>query len=410
MATEREFMMRTYYEKVFPFELIAEWLAYGTDKTSTKTEKEVEEGEGDGATPTGDTPFKHREFACVLEINGEETFLRYRSFQNGAEMRREFAKLAPTRIEIGPIYRLPVTRSNQSYNAAMERELIFDIDMDAYNEVRRCCTGNAVCRKCWPLATAAAKIINHTLRECFGFRHLLWVFSGRRGIHCWVADARARRLSNEARAAVIAFMALLRGGQGALPDRLQGVTAPLHPALEWALAHVVRPFFEQQYLPAQDLLADADARAQLLAFFADTRLRADLARDLAGLSDTRAMWQTLRNYSARTHRSDGKHGSALDPATAIALTYTYPRFDANVTTAINHLLKAPFCVHPASGKISVPIDIAHIDAFDIDAVPTLAAVADDIARTGTTTRLDPALAVLRAFVRAIADDPLEQHS
>ena len=177
MATEREYMMRTYYEKVFPFELIAEWLSYGTDKCETKEEKKEEEnGEmTDDAAPTQtpDTPFKHREFACVLEINGEETFLRYRSFQNGTEMRREFAKLAPTRIEIGPIYRLPVTRANQSFNAAVERELIFDIDMDAYNEVRRCCTGNAVCRKCWPLATTAAKIIDHTLRECFGFKHLV---------------------------------------------------------------------------------------------------------------------------------------------------------------------------------------------------------------------------------------------
>lgn len=130
MASEREFMMRTYYEKVFPFELIAEWLAYGTDKRTPKTE---EEDNGDEAAAAGtaasaaNTLFKHREFACVLEINGEETFLRYCSFQNGTEMRKEFARLAPTRIEIGPIYRLPVTRSNQSYNAAMERELIFGL-------------------------------------------------------------------------------------------------------------------------------------------------------------------------------------------------------------------------------------------------------------------------------------------
>ena len=236
----------------------------------------------------------------------------------------------------------------------------------------------------------------------------LWVFSGRRGIHCWVADKRARVLSNEARGAIIAFMSVLRGGDCALRERLEGVTAPLHPAVEWALAHVVRPFFEQEYLASQGLLADGAARERLLAFFGDARQRADLARDLAGLSDARAMWQTVRNYSTRAHRGDSKHGAALDPATAIALAHTYPRFDANVTTAVNHLLKAPFCVHPASGKISVPIDLARLDAFDIDAVPTLAAVADDLARTGTTARLDPALAALRAFVRAIANDPQEQ--
>jgi DNA primase small subunit len=51
--------------------------------------------------------------------------------------------------------------------------------------------------------------------------------------------------------------------------------------------------------------------------------------------------------------------------------YVYPRIDSEVSKHRNHLLKSPFVIHPATGKICVPVDPQHVEDFDPDTVPTV---------------------------------------
>ena len=55
----------------------------------------------------------------------------------------------------------------------------------------------------------------------------------------------------------------------------------------------------------------------------------------------------------------------------VVLQYTYPRLDAEVSKHRNHLLKAPFCVHPKTGRVCVPVDPETVDTFDPANVPTV---------------------------------------
>ena len=364
-----------YYRRLLPFRSLYTWL--NQDVAPTRN-------------------FTHREFAFTLQ---NDAYLRYQSFSSWDEWKKEVCRLNPSRFEIGPVYSAKPKDRKTLQKATFRpvaREVVFDIDMDDYDEIRTCCSGKEICRRCWQFIAAAVEVLDGTLREDFGFRHLLWVYSGRRGIHCWVSDADAFSLPDEARKALIGFIELIRGGHGQTKKVDLGFHAPgtpraMHPSLRRALGSNV--------LQNSSAAAPRTASQGILQrTFVDTVLRdQDCFRE-------RAHWETLltllpphetetvsrlqSRWEAESRSSVHKWEDVLEAARRsperartvwvaaledIVLQYTYPRVDAEVSKRQNHLLKSPFVVHPSTGRVCIPLEAEQARQFDPQSgAPTVA--------------------------------------
>ena len=133
------------------------------------------------------------------------------------------------------------------------------------------------CDRCWPLMALAMRVLTTSLRKDFGFEHLLWVYSGRRGIHCWVCDKRARSMSNEARAAVAEYFSVYKGTDASGTVKRVSLTTPLHPSLKRAYDDVLAPYWTDTILPNQGLLEDEKFFEPILAMIPDANIRDEFA-------------------------------------------------------------------------------------------------------------------------------------
>lgn len=96
------------------------------------------------------THAKSREHHFVITTAPHQP--RFNSFHTADAWKDSVKKQKPDRMEIGPVYsQEPKLKDglHKDHFFPVGRELIFDIDMDDYDEVRTCCSGATVCGKCW---------------------------------------------------------------------------------------------------------------------------------------------------------------------------------------------------------------------------------------------------------------------
>lgn len=310
-------------------------------------------------------------------------------------LRKDILRQNPSRFEIGPVYssnpRDRKTLRNGSTFKPVSKELVFDIDVTDYDEIRTCCSGAKICAKCWTFVTMAVRVIDTALREDFGFEHILWVYSGRRGAHAWVCDQSARNLSDDRRRAIVTYMEVLKNGNQ--HGRRVSEKRPLHPHVSRSL-DILRSYFASTTLIDQDTFNDPSQVEYLLKLLPDQSLAAALRKKWEKFSSipSKERWADIDEV-ARTTLGKGNSRAAQNEAKAlrdakqdIVLEYTYPRLDSEVTKKMIHLLKSPFVVHPGTGRVCVPIDTPKLDDFDPFSVPTVAQLISEINQFDISSR------------------------
>ena len=368
-------LLRIYYSRLFPYEQMFKWLCYGHDPSKAKENPQIDVNF-----------FKRREFSFTL---AGDIYIRYLSFRDAEEMRKEIVSKQPHKMDLGAIYNLAPDKHNSVSNKSfqpVERELVFDIDLTDYDEIRTSASGADITRRCWQFMSVAVHVLDRALRDDFGFKDILWVYSGRRGIHCWVCDERARKLTDQQRAAVAKYLTIVEGNSKSA-QRMK-LSVPLHPSLRKAM-DVLEPVFVENIIQehGQGLLCDPEHWGKILDMLPEVEgLREDVEKawtnhNVCKNADDR--WNKLKTICQQFLRRVGagkhqlKRKLMLCPKEIIFIC-TYPRLDVNVSTHRNHLLKSPFVIHPKTGRVCVPIDPETCDEFDPFDVPTLSTMSAEI--------------------------------
>lgn len=380
--------LRWYYARLFPIHLITRWLRFGSDAT-----------------------LAHREISFTL---AGDIYLRWKSFADTKAFLQQLDAKQPVKIDIGAVY------NNQPCNkhsisapfTPCQKELVFDIDMTDYEHVMAPNTANLtptqVCDNNWQYMAVAVKVIDAALRQDFGFNNIMWVYSGRRGVHCWVGDQRARFMSNEQRSAVADFLHLRFEGRENRGRRQMEVTHPMHPSVRRARA-MCEPLFRTM-LTKQALLHGERAICDMLELISNAAVRADIREKVLRMhatAEAHQIWERIEKELGKAARNDYSMRAMAD---YILLRYTYPRLDVNVSREINHLLKAPFCVHPKTGRVCVPFRAAEAERFRPgEMAPVLDGLLNEIDGGGEMkARLDKGVKVLEEFVKGCESEVREK--
>jgi DNA primase small subunit len=300
--------------------------------------------------------FALREFTLgFVTDSGQDGFNRFNQYTSVEELRAALLRYAPQTLYTGSILDTPTCYMKLGIAwaaiSSLERELLFDIDITDYEELRACCVGKSLCNSCWQFLAIAARSVEFLMRHKFGLRRFLWVFSGRRGIHCWALDRQVAQYSTQFRTAIANYLS---------PQR---VNAELRMYRQHC--SLVEELYKSQLQSSFESLLPSLKRESLREYVqcAAEELGCPVKFPLA--SSSVEQWSKCKMILRRQHRL------AESVIRRTVLSITMPRLDVNITTNRKHLIRCPLAWHGKTQLICVPFFVDDIAEFDVQSVPRI---------------------------------------
>ncbi|KAF7701706.1 DNA primase small subunit [Cucumispora dikerogammari] len=148
------------------------------------------------------TPYRELSF-----VHDNTFFERYISITSLSHFRHLILDKKPSVINVGAFYNsIPKKGSNLQ---AISRELVFDVDVTDYDRTCECeksSNRKKLCPDCFQIIKAAIGVLDYSMREQFGYKDILFVFSGGKGVHCWAMDKEAQDLTALERKGILGFL------------------------------------------------------------------------------------------------------------------------------------------------------------------------------------------------------------
>ncbi|VDL80826.1 unnamed protein product [Nippostrongylus brasiliensis] len=167
---------------------------------------------------------------------------------------------------------------------------------------------------------------------------------------------------------------------------------PVHPMVETAY-RVAMDCGEIDEMVKEQGWLEMDAANAALEHCEDKELRETLREQFEKLDSPAMRWQLLKRRFDSKYRAAMKKAKQVVPEPVLGvdkhflrwfvLWHAYPRLDVNVSTGLNHLLKSPFCIHPKTGNVAVPLDVSKIREFDVTACPRVDVLINELSKNLT---------------------------